>query len=135
MINMQLHDATITCSQCGQEFTFTTGEQISYARKGQRQPSQCAFCRAAGMIAGGVRNLSGGSSERSGGSDHGGHGERSGHVMYPAVCDQCGKQTKVPFEPRGSRPVYCSNCYENQQRTNGGYSGGARGRSGYGNRG
>ena len=133
-MNTQLHDTTVTCSQCGQEFTFTAGEQISYARKGQRQPSLCAFCRAAGMIAGGGHNLSGGSSERSDRGDRGGHGERSGHVMYAAVCDQCGKQTQVPFEPRGSRPVYCSTCYENQQRTNGGYSGGARGRSDYSKR-
>jgi CxxC-x17-CxxC domain-containing protein len=31
--------------------------------------------------------------------------------MFPVVCDQCGKETEVPFEPRQGRPVYCSDCY------------------------
>ena len=31
--------------------------------------------------------------------------------MYDAVCAECGKTTKVPFQPTGSRPVYCSDCY------------------------
>ncbi|MBI4565797.1 MAG: zinc-binding protein, partial [Planctomycetes bacterium] len=31
--------------------------------------------------------------------------------MHPAVCAQCGKQTQVPFKPRGDRPVYCSDCF------------------------
>ncbi|MCC6236090.1 MAG: hypothetical protein IT299_00800, partial [Dehalococcoidia bacterium] len=26
-------------------------------------------------------------------------------------CFQCGQATEVPFVPRGDRPVYCSNCY------------------------
>jgi CxxC-x17-CxxC domain-containing protein len=132
-MDLQLQDTTVTCSQCGQEFTFTAGEQFSYARRGQSKPTQCAFCRAAGMIAGGVR--SGSSGDREGHGERGARGERSEHVMYAAVCAQCGKQTKVPFEPRSSRPVYCSSCYQDQQRTSGGYSGGARGRSGYGKRG
>jgi len=32
--------------------------------------------------------------------------------MYPVVCAECGKDTEVPFEPRGDRPVYCSDCYQ-----------------------
>jgi CxxC-x17-CxxC domain-containing protein len=31
--------------------------------------------------------------------------------MFPVVCAACGKQTEVPFEPRGGRPVYCRDCY------------------------
>ena len=34
--------------------------------------------------------------------------------MYPAVCAQCGKDTKVPFQPRGDKPVYCSDCFRSQ---------------------
>lgn len=120
MINMQTHDTTLVCSDCGQEFTFTAGEQTSYARRGQSKPSQCAFCRAAHMITDGVQNRSGGST-----------GE---HTMYSAVCSRCGKQTKVPFEPRGYRPVYCSDCYQEQHKTSsGGYDGG-RNRTGSRNR-
>jgi CxxC-x17-CxxC domain-containing protein len=50
--------------------------------------------------------------------------------MFPAVCAQCGKDTQVPFQPRGDKPVYCSDCYRsqpgnsyaNRSRSNGGSS-------------
>jgi CxxC-x17-CxxC domain-containing protein len=31
--------------------------------------------------------------------------------MYNATCDQCGGQARVPFIPRGDRPVYCRDCF------------------------
>jgi len=31
--------------------------------------------------------------------------------MFPATCAECGKSTEVPFQPRGDKPVYCSDCY------------------------
>jgi len=38
-------------------------------------------------------------------------GERE---MYKAVCSNCGRDCEVPFEPTGSKPVYCSECFRNQ---------------------
>jgi len=35
--------------------------------------------------------------------------------MYPAVCDSCGRECQLPFFPDGSKPVYCSNCFEKNQ--------------------
>ena len=35
-----------------------------------------------------------------------------GGKRYPAVCGNCGKNTDAPFEPDGSRPVYCPECYK-----------------------
>ena len=32
--------------------------------------------------------------------------------MHKAVCSNCGKDCEVPFEPTGSKPVYCSECFE-----------------------
>jgi len=32
--------------------------------------------------------------------------------MTDVTCSECGKPTKVPFKPDGSRPVYCSECYQ-----------------------
>jgi len=32
--------------------------------------------------------------------------------LYDAVCDECGKNCKVPFKPSGNKPVYCSECFE-----------------------
>ncbi len=32
--------------------------------------------------------------------------------MHKATCEECGKDCEVPFRPNGSRPVYCSSCFE-----------------------
>lgn len=53
-----------------------------------------------------------GNNRRFGGGS--GRFERSQTTMYPAVCDKCGKDCKVPFKPSGDKPVYCSNCFEKQ---------------------
>lgn len=110
-------DKTLTCSDCGRQFTFTASEQEFFARKGFSDPSRCPSCRAARKAA-----RSGGG-DSYGGSRMGG-GERQ---MYPAVCAQCGKETEVPFQPRGDRPVYCSDCYQQQRGSSGGGYGGGRG--------
>jgi CxxC-x17-CxxC domain-containing protein len=112
VINMQ--DKTLVCSDCGREFTFTASEQEFFAKKGFSDPSRCPDCRAARKA-----------SRESGGSFGGSRGERQ---MYPAVCAQCGKETEVPFQPRGDRPVYCSECYNAQRggSSSGGYGGGGR---------
>ncbi len=31
--------------------------------------------------------------------------------LYDVVCDECGKETQVPFEPRNGRPVLCRECF------------------------
>ena len=28
-----------------------------------------------------------------------------------ATCANCGKEARVPFEPKSDRPVYCSECF------------------------
>lgn len=33
-------------------------------------------------------------------------------TMHPAVCSSCGKNCQVPFKPTGSKPIYCSECFE-----------------------
>ena len=48
-----------------------------------------------------------------------------GEQDFFAVCAQCRRNTHVPFEPRGDRPVYCSDCFES--RRSGSY-GASRGR-------
>ena len=32
--------------------------------------------------------------------------------MFDAVCDECGKDCKVPFRPTGNKPIYCSQCFD-----------------------
>jgi CxxC-x17-CxxC domain-containing protein len=128
-------DTTLTCRDCGQAFTFTSGEQDFYASRGFSEPSRCADCRAARKAqrdgGGGGSYSSYGSSSGSydggGGYSAGGRGERE---MFSATCSSCGQEAKVPFQPSSEKPVYCSTCF--QQR--GGGSGGA-GRGGYSSRG
>ena len=90
---MALEDKTLTCRECGQEFTFTVGEQEFYVSRGlQNEPRRCPECRVARRR------------ERSGG-----YGEP--RRTYSAVCAECGVETTVPFEPTQGRPVYCKECY------------------------
>lgn len=44
--------------------------------------------------------------------------------MFDATCAECGTETKVPFEPRGDRPVYCDKCYREKRPQRGGGGGG-----------
>ncbi len=37
-------------------------------------------------------------------------GEPLQEKLYDAECSNCGKKTKVPFLPDGSRPIYCKTC-------------------------
>ncbi len=99
---MSYQDKQITCVDCGTVFTFTASEQEQFASRGYtNEPKRCQSCRAARK-----QNTSG-SSSFGGGS----YGSSAPRQMYPAVCATCGKDTQVPFQPRGDRPVYCSDCY------------------------
>jgi CxxC-x17-CxxC domain-containing protein len=101
-------DQTLRCRDCGQDFTFTAGEQEFYASRGlNNAPSRCPDCRAARKAS------NGGGGYRSGGGGGGGY-QRSERQMFDAVCANCGRATQVPFQPRGDRPVYCSDCFEQQ---------------------
>ena len=45
---MSFVDRSLVCRECGQEFTFTAGEQEFFAQKGfTNEPSRCPDCRAA----------------------------------------------------------------------------------------
>jgi len=92
---MSFEDKTLQCSDCGVEFAFTAEEQEFFQSKGyENEPKRCPSCRQARKA------------DRYGNS--GGYTRRQ---MFPVTCAECGKDTEVPFEPRGDRPVYCSDCY------------------------
>jgi CxxC-x17-CxxC domain-containing protein len=167
-------DRSIACVDCGQEFTFTAGEQEFYAQRGfTESPKRCPSCRqirkaqrsreggsSRGDSFGGGRSGNGGggygeSSYGSGGYGNGGYsdsgysasggysaggyssgdsggyssgggggyssggggysGERRQREMFDATCANCGKTASVPFRPSGSKPVYCSDCFESRR--------------------
>ena len=126
---MSYQDRTLTCVDCSQDFTWTAGEQEFYVQRGlTNEPRRCPDCRRArkaqqGGGGGGGGYASGGG--YSGGSYSSGGGyDRPQRQMFDTVCSQCGKATQVPFQPRGDKPVYCSDCFaERRQSSSGGYSG------------
>jgi CxxC-x17-CxxC domain-containing protein len=94
---MSFQDKSIQCSDCGTTFTFSASEQEFFQSKGYtNEPKRCPACRQARKT------------ERYGNSGSS-YGQRP--QMFPVKCAQCGKDTEVPFEPRGDKPVYCSDCY------------------------
>jgi CxxC-x17-CxxC domain-containing protein len=120
-------DKQLICRDCGQAFTFTVGEQEFHASKGfQNEPSRCQDCRAtrkADRGAGSGSYSSGGYSSggySSGGYSSGGY-ERREREMFSATCSECGNEARVPFQPRGDRPVYCSDCFSKQRNSGGSY--------------
>lgn len=40
-----------------------------------------------------------------------GKSDFSDRQMFDAVCDNCGNNCKLPFQPREGKPVYCSKCF------------------------
>ncbi len=42
-----MEDIKIVCKDCGNEFTFSAGEQEFYAQKGFTNPVRCPECRKA----------------------------------------------------------------------------------------
>ncbi|UCG83509.1 MAG: zinc-ribbon domain containing protein [Dehalococcoidia bacterium] len=99
---MEYKDKTLTCSDCGLDFTFGAGEQEFFASKGfVNEPGRCPDCRA---------------SRKQNRFGNNGGGYRQQRQMHPATCASCGKDCEVPFEPRDGRPVYCSDCYTTVRR-------------------
>lgn len=125
-----MSDRTLTCRDCDQEFTFTSGEQEFYTERGFSEPQRCPSCRQArksqrnqdggGYSSGGSYSSGGGGGSYSSGggggySSGGGYGSGGGggqRQFYPAVCSECGQDTEVPFAPTPGKPVYCRDCFQ-----------------------
>ena len=92
---MSFEDKSLQCSDCGATFTFSVTEQEYFQSRGYtNNPKRCLACRE-------TRQSSRPSS----------NGFMPKRQLFPATCAECGRDTKVPFEPRSGRPVYCSECY------------------------
>ncbi len=125
---MSYEDKSITCVDCGAEFTFSADEQQRFAERGfSNEPKRCKSCRDAKKAQGGGAGGGGGGRGGFGGGGGGGRGGFGGgggggartstgpRQMFPATCASCGKPTEVPFKPSGSRPVYCRECFQAQR--------------------
>jgi len=93
-------DKDLTCVDCGATFTHSAEDQEFFQSRGYtNEPKRCPECRQAKK------------------SQRYGNGYSSQRQMFPAVCAQCGKETEVPFQPRGDKPVYCSDCFRKIRNT------------------
>ena len=102
---MAFQDQTLQCRDCGKEFVWTASEQEFYQEKGfTNAPVRCPDCRRLHK----QRRMEGGQG--------GFRGERK---MFEVTCANCGKQTTVPFEPKGDRPVYCRECFDAKRQSEG----------------
>jgi len=102
---MSFSDKTLTCKDCGQEFIWTSGEQEFYQARGLvNEPGRCTTCRAARRASGGA-----------GGGSYGNRDAGGPREFFTATCSNCGKEARVPFQPRGDKPVYCSDCFEQRR--------------------
>ena len=101
-------DRDLSCLDCNTDFTFSSDDQSFHAAKGYSDPKRCPNCRKAARTA---RN--------SGGGNRGGGGcfsrDRGPRELFSIQCSDCNKEAKVPFNPSGDRPVYCSECFDSHK--------------------
>ena len=121
-----MDDRTLSCSDCGEDFVFTTQEQEFFRSHNLlNDPKRCPPCRKKRKAM------------RRGGrpADRGPKAVSVRRVRTPrppdrpeaaatkgprelhtATCSACGNETQVPFVPDGVRPVYCLPCLKQQTR-------------------
>ena len=89
------HDKSLACRDCGAEFLFSKGEQEFFSLKGlTNEPKRCPNCRVLLRV------------QRSG---------KDVTTTSEVTCANCGTSTRVPFQPRGHRPVYCAGCMQTKK--------------------
>jgi CxxC-x17-CxxC domain-containing protein len=96
---MQFVDRFLKCSDCGQEFVFTAGEQLFFHDKQfKNDPKRCKLCKAkrAGL----------------GRAAAGGAALPLSRTETRTQCSACGVETTVPFKPTQGRPVLCRSCFQ-----------------------
>ena len=98
---MQFDDRLLKCSDCGNEFVFTAGEQIFfYDKQFKNDPKRCKLCKA--KRAGLGKTVTAGAAAALPFS----------RTETRTLCSACGIQTTVPFKPTQGRPVLCRSCFQ-----------------------
>jgi CxxC-x17-CxxC domain-containing protein len=113
-------DKPLKCKDCSEDFVYSAKQQEHHASLGLRnEPKRCPVCRQMNRMRNEDRPprrpgfgppRPGGPPPRFGGPPMGGPRE-----VFMAVCAACGKQTDLPFKPRGDRPVYCRDCFRSKR--------------------
>jgi len=111
------------CMACGSEYALTSAEQSFRSEHRLGTSSLCSECRAsqragrnADIIALYEKSSSADAADFSPSKSSASRSPQPGKSqvrgqLFTTVCDACGSETRVPFVPRGDRPVYCKDCY------------------------
>lgn len=95
----EFEDKQITCIDCGQEFTWTGGEQLFFRDKGLKNPpKRCRNCKQAKNERIAIINNMQDTGVKQ-------------RIEVTVACARCGNKTTVPFYPSQGRPVFCRSCY------------------------
>jgi CxxC-x17-CxxC domain-containing protein len=98
---MQFVDRFLKCSDCGNEFVFTAGEQLFfYDKQFKNDPKRCKLCKA-----------------KRAGLGRSANPNAVAALPYSRTetrteCSACGIETTVPFKPTQGRPVLCRSCFQ-----------------------
>ena len=92
-------DIDIACIDCGEDFVWTSGEQLFFRDKGlKHSPKRCKPCKKA-------------KNERLDAITNAHSNGRKQKIEVSVNCANCSMQTTVPFYPSQGRPVYCRSCF------------------------
>jgi CxxC-x17-CxxC domain-containing protein len=98
---MQFADRFLKCTDCGNDFVFTAGEQLFfYDKQFKNDPKRCKLCKAKRAGLGRSANPEGGAALP------------FSKTETRTECSACGVETTVPFKPTQGRPVLCRECFQ-----------------------
>jgi CxxC-x17-CxxC domain-containing protein len=98
---MDFVDRILKCSDCGNDFVFTAGEQLFFFdRQFKNDPKRCKLCKA--KRAGLGRTAEGAAAPKL----------PLSRTETRTQCSACGIETTVPFKPTQGRPVFCRSCFQ-----------------------
>ena len=99
---MDFVDRFLKCSDCGNDFIFTAGEQLFFLdRQFKNDPKRCKLCKA--KRAGLGRTAEGAAAAAA---------LPLSRTETRTRCSECGIDTTVPFKPTQGRPVFCRSCFQ-----------------------
>tara|TARA_R110002020_G_scaffold86780_1_gene214256 strand:+ start:596 stop:976 length:381 start_codon:yes stop_codon:yes gene_type:complete len=86
----------LKCLECNEAFQMSEGEKNFYIQRDLSFPKRCIACRDKRKVQ--IQpELSKNGSENP--------------ALSQIQCDNCGKETKVPFKPEPNRKAYCKVCW------------------------
>ena len=98
---MQFVDRFLKCSDCGNDFVFTAGEQLFFNDKQfKNDPKRCKLCKAKRAGLGRSANPNAATALP------------FSRTETRTECSACGIETTVPFKPTQGRPVLCRSCFQ-----------------------